>query len=1218
MKRFYMLFLVLLAFSGWIYVADAQDASTWMPDADLRKSVRSALSIANGKTLTQTDMEDLTSLTAQSSQISSITGLEHATSLTRLDLRDNSIVTITALSGLTSLETLRLKNNDIVDITALSGLTSLERLRLKGNDIVDITALSGLTSLTLLNLRDNDIVAITALSNLTNLEHLRVDDNSITDVQPLTGLSNLEKLWIAGNSLTNAHLLSSLTNLTTIDITIPDPPDTTAPTVEISVPSGTQNGAFNATITFSEVVSDFVQTDLSLGGSATASITAWDTTDNTVFTATITPTTSGTVTLDIAADVATDAASNGNTAATQQSLTVDVDQPTVEISVPSGTQNGAFNATITFSEVVSDFVQTDLSLGGSATASITAWDTTDNTVFTATITPTTSGTVTLDIAADVATDAASNGNTAATQRSLTVDVDQPTVEISVPSGTQNGVFNATITFNESVSGFVQSELDVSGDTNASITSWSPNADNTVFTAEITPTTSGTVTLNIAADVATDAANNGNTAATSQSVTVTIAEPAVTPQVDTTPVEPIVAQQQGADTTAPDVGIFVPMVPQNSAFDVTITFTEGVSGFVQTDLSLGGTATASITDWNTTDNPVFTATITPTTSGTVTLDIAADVATDTASNGNTAATTQTVTINIMDVNNAPVFTNGTSTTRSIEENTASNTNIGDPVAATDVDEDTLTYTLGGTDAASFSIVSTSGQLQTSAALNYETKSSYSVTVSATDDSGASNNSATITVTISVTDVNDAPEFAEGSSTTLSVDKDTYPSRDLGDPVSATDADGDTLTYSLGGTDAALFEIDSTNGQLSNIGWLDYEDKSSYSVTITVSDSNGGTDTITVTITDDKSPEIKIRTFIRRDEPNWVLELDLETGVVSAVVKSPDTTFHSSDSDVVSFTRPPGVMFENSFPVTLAFDEYVSDLEQTDLTLADNTAGASVTSWEGPLMGRTHNLTVSDYEAKVVVTQSGTVTVSVAAGVASDSTGNLNTAVSKTMTVTIELTEYPPWDVNEDGSVDATDSALVTAAIGQTGEDIVNERTDVNWDDTVDADDVTLVTHHIEDDGGAPSITGAFSVLDQKTLEKLDPVALQTQLDILRTESDGSLRYIRAIALLESVLAAMRPDKTQLLANYPNPFNPETWIPYHLANPSNVQITIYDARGTVVRQLDLGHQREGYYTNRSRAAYWDGRNDFGERVASGIYFYQLQTDNMSLLRKMLILK
>ena len=97
-----------------------------------------------------------------------------------------------------------------------------------------------------------------------------------------------------------------------------------------------------------------------------------------------------------------------------------------------------------------------------------------------------------------------------------------------------------------------------------------------------------------------------------------------------------------------------------------------------------------------------------------------------------------------------------------------------------------------------------------------------------------------------------------------------------------------------------------------------------------------------------------------------------------------------------------------------------------------------------------------------------------------------------------------------------------------------------------------------------------------------------------------------------------EQTRLFANYPNPFNPETWIPYQLANLSDVQITIYDARGAVVRQLDLGHQREGYYTSRSRAAYWDGRNALGEPVASGIYFYQLQADNLSFLRKMVILK
>ena len=95
-------------------------------------------------------------------------------------------------------------------------------------------------------------------------------------------------------------------------------------------------------------------------------------------------------------------------------------------------------------------------------------------------------------------------------------------------------------------------------------------------------------------------------------------------------------------------------------------------------------------------------------------------------------------------------------------------------------------------------------------------------------------------------------------------------------------------------------------------------------------------------------------------------------------------------------------------------------------------------------------------------------------------------------------------------------------------------------------------------------------------------------------------------------------TALLPNYPNPFNPETWIPYHLAKDSNIEITIYDARGTIVRRLELGHQSAGYYTKRNRAAYWNGRNTLGEQVPSGVYFYHLQAGNVSLLRKMVILK
>ena len=87
----------------------------------------------------------------------------------------------------------------------------------------------------------------------------------------------------------------------------------------------------------------------------------------------------------------------------------------------------------------------------------------------------------------------------------------------------------------------------------------------------------------------------------------------------------------------------------------------------------------------------------------------------------------------------------------------------------------------------------------------------------------------------------------------------------------------------------------------------------------------------------------------------------------------------------------------------------------------------------------------------------------------------------------------------------------------------------------------------------------------------------------------------------------------MANYPNPFNPETCIPYQLANPADVSVRIYSVDGTLVRTLPLGHKAVGTYQNRSRAAYWDGKNEVGEPVASGIYFYTLTADNFTATRK-----
>ncbi len=107
-------------------------------------------------------------------------------------------------------------------------------------------------------------------------------------------------------------------------------------------------------------------------------------------------------------------------------------------------------------------------------------------------------------------------------------------------------------------------------------------------------------------------------------------------------------------------------------------------------------------------------------------------------------------------------------------------------------------------------------------------------------------------------------------------------------------------------------------------------------------------------------------------------------------------------------------------------------------------------------------------------------------------------------------------------------------------------------------------------------------------------------------------------LPALVAYEIPAETALLHNYPNPFNPETWIPYQLAHAADVTLTIYDTQGVLVRELDLGYQQAGYYTDRARAAYWDGRNHLGEPVGSGVYFYQLRTDDYSFTRKMVILK
>ena len=200
-----------------------------------------------------------------------------------------------------------------------------------------------------------------------------------------------------------------------------------------------------------------------------------------------------------------------------------------------------------------------------------------------------------------------------------------------------------------------------------------------------------------------------------------------------------------------------------------------------------------------------------------------------------------------------------------------------------------------------------------------------------------------------------------------------------------------------------------------------------------------------------------------------------------------------------------------------------------------------------------------------------------------------------------------DVNGNGIVNILDLALVGLRLGQTGENDA----DVNGDGVVDIADLVQVA-------GAISNAAAAPAAHPLALASLTPADVESWLTQAQALDLTDIRSQRGILFLEQLLSVLAPKETTLLPNYPNPFNPETWIPYQLAYDADVTLTVYDTKGTPVRQFDLGYQSAGFYTNRTKAAYWDGRNETGESVASGVYFYQLQAGDYTDLRRMVIVK
>ena len=201
-----------------------------------------------------------------------------------------------------------------------------------------------------------------------------------------------------------------------------------------------------------------------------------------------------------------------------------------------------------------------------------------------------------------------------------------------------------------------------------------------------------------------------------------------------------------------------------------------------------------------------------------------------------------------------------------------------------------------------------------------------------------------------------------------------------------------------------------------------------------------------------------------------------------------------------------------------------------------------------------------------------------------------------------------DVNRDGRVSIVDLILIAQQLGQSVS--ADSPVDLNRDGVVSILDIVLAAQKI----GSTLASPAPAI----EAERIDPTTIEAWIAQARLEDDGSLAFKQGVENLEALLASLIPEETALHRNYPNPFNPETWIPYQLAESAEVTLTIYDINGQLVRRLAVGHQVAGMYRSRNRAVYWDGRNQLGESVASGLYFYTLTAGNFTATRRMLILK
>ena len=204
-----------------------------------------------------------------------------------------------------------------------------------------------------------------------------------------------------------------------------------------------------------------------------------------------------------------------------------------------------------------------------------------------------------------------------------------------------------------------------------------------------------------------------------------------------------------------------------------------------------------------------------------------------------------------------------------------------------------------------------------------------------------------------------------------------------------------------------------------------------------------------------------------------------------------------------------------------------------------------------------------------------------------------------------------DVNGDGMVNIFDLVIAAGQFGRVGE---NLKGDVNGDGSVNIFDLVLVAGNF----GQSAASAAPSMVSKIELTTDEKHHIASAIDQLEPNSNRSGAEEIALSVLKAILPERLPTQTQLLANYPNPFNPETWISFQLAQDLTVTAKIYDLTGKQIRMIGLGYLPAGNYVESNKAIYWDGKTEDGEQVSSGTYFYQIEAGDYTETRKMVILK